>query len=160
VTKRLNIGGPIIVTALLTCALGACVDVNGGAVELSWSIRTVEGTQSDCGSDNANIGSVSLCVRSCDVQVAGICMHMTDTGPVDDTVCPESTWSCSRLHGDTHFDIAPGPKELWITAGCDDGSAARVTVPESIVRDVVEGEVTELNALLITWEPSAGKACP
>jgi hypothetical protein len=60
--------------------------------------------------------------------------------------------------GATRFEIVAGRKELWIEVGCPDGTPANVVVPEPIVRDIADGEVTQLNALLITV-PANGVAC-
>jgi len=68
------------------------------------------------------------------------------------------TWECDRLRGATHFDIAPGRTELTIQADCA-GGPANVVLPPPLVRDIVTGDVTQLNALLITV-PSSGAVCP
>jgi hypothetical protein len=134
------------------------VDVNGGAVELSWSIHKTDGTQSSCA--EANLAQVALCLRSCDAFAAGLCRRQLPDGTlVDDMQCPFVTFSCDRLHGSTAFEIPPGRKELWIRPLCANATVlATAQVPESLLRDVTEGEVTELNALLITV-PSQGPAC-
>jgi hypothetical protein len=150
VVNRVAVG---IVVRAISCALtavvgvlsGACVDVNGGAVELSWSIRTDTGMETNC--ENAGITQVALCVRQCDMSAC--------TGP---TICPAATWECDRLRGATLFDIAPGRTELTIRADCRAGTA-NVVLPPPLVRDIVFGDVTQLNALLITV-PSSGRACP
>jgi hypothetical protein len=63
------------------------------------------------------------------------------------------------LRGTTGFEVVAGRKELWIDVTCPDGSPANVIVPEPIVRDIADGEVTQLNALLIVV-PAAERACP
>ena len=150
VVNRVAVG---VVVRAISCALtaavgvlsGACVDVNGGAVELSWSLRTATGMETTC--QTAGITQVALCVRQCDMT--------TCTGPA---ICPAATWECDRLRGATLFDIAPGRTELTIRADCS-GGAANVVLPPPLVRDIVTGDVTQLNALLITV-PSTGGACP
>ena len=123
----------------------ACVDVNGGAVELSWSIRTESGASSNCG--KANIARVELCGRD------------LATPAVTDCALRHS-WACGDQHGTTAFDISPGRYELSIALICpksDDVTMA--TVPAPIVRDISEGDVAQLNALLITGNGADGVAC-
>jgi hypothetical protein len=97
------------------------------------------------------IGEVSLCVRACAVVVDGAC--------VGEAACPARSWPCEGLRGTTGFEVVAGRKELWIDVTCPDGSPANVIVPEPIVRDIADGEVTQLNALLIVV-PAAERACP
>jgi hypothetical protein len=128
----------------------ACVDVNGGAVELSWSIRTENGDSSSCG--NANIARVELCGR--DLSMPGD----LDAGSASCAV--RDSWACGDQHGTTAFDIKPGRYELSITPICpspDDVTMA--TVPAPIVRDISEGDVAQLNALLIIGNGADGVAC-
>src|SRR5262245_57261353 len=102
-------------TVWLGCCLawGGCIEVNGGAVELAWSIRTLDGMTSDGAADQANISAVALCVRDCESQSAGVCQGAT--------VCPAYSFQCDRFHGATRFDITPGKKELWIVPQCPGG---------------------------------------
>jgi hypothetical protein len=135
-------------------ALAGCVPVDGGAVELSWTVRSL-GDPYGCVREVAGrvvdrIGDISLCARACTVIVDGQC--------VGDAVCPVRSWPCERLMGATRFEIVAGRKELWIEVGCPDGTPANVVVPEPVVRDIADGEVTQLNALLITV-PANGVAC-
>ena len=141
-------------------ALAGCVPVDGGAVELSWTVRTSNGepirASSGCtrtlGEDGVDdvLGEISLCARACTVILDGQC--------VGDVTCPVRSWPCERLKGATRFEITAGRKELWIEVSCPDGSPANAVVPEPIVRDIADGEVTQLNAVLITV-PADGAAC-
>lgn len=143
-----------LVLMLSGVPLAACVPVDGGAVELSWSVRSSLGTSAACvrtGTVIDTIGTVSLCARSCTVILDGAC--------VGDVTCPIDTWPCERGKGTTRFEVTAGRKELWIQVGCLDGQAADVLVPEPIVRDIADGEVTQLNAVLITVPADKG-ACP
>jgi hypothetical protein len=122
-------------------------------VELAWEVRS-RGPYGCVREENGmvvdRIGDVSLCGRSCTVVVDGAC--------VGESTCPVSTWPCEGLRGTTGFEIVAGRKELWIEVTCPDGSPANVVVPEPIVRDIADGEVTQLNALLIVV-PAAQRAC-
>jgi len=145
-------GASVVCLMGLVSGIGAtgCVGINGGAVELAWSVRTVDALPADC--EMQNIATISLCIQSCD-EDAGT--GETCTGA---TMCPFDTFACTRLRGATDFDVAPGKKRLWITVACGDGSPADVVVPEAVLRDVTRGDVTELNALLISV-PSDKLAC-
>lgn len=137
-------------------SLAACVPVDGGAVELAWSVRDSSGRSAACERTstapafNDALGEVSLCARACTVMVDGAC--------VGDETCPIETWDCDRGRGTTRFEVTAGRKELWIRVTCRDGSAANVVLPEAIVRDIADGEVTQLNAILITV-PATTAAC-
>ncbi len=146
-TDGLNRVAVRLVQRAVLCALAgvcACVDINGGAVELSWSLRTDTGMERTCA--QTAIVQVSLCMRDC------------DTPPCDGVQTCPTAFECDRLRGATQFDIPPGRKEITIRPDCARGPA-RVVVPPPLVRDIVKGDVTELNALLITV-PSVGAICP
>jgi hypothetical protein len=135
----------------LTGTGAGCVAVNGGAVELAWTVRRLDASPADCVTQG--IVSVSLCVQGCASASPGtVC---ADEGAPQ---CPYKVFDCTRLRGATDFAVAPGRKKLWITATCANGAAAEVTVPEPVLRDVSNGDVTELNALLISV-PSDHPAC-
>src|SRR5262249_28716806 len=114
-----------------------CVAVNGGAVELEWTVRTEDAQPTDCQTEG--IATVALCYEDCDNQASGECAGATQ--------CPFATFACTRGHGATDFSIPPGRKAFYITAACGDGRAAGVRVPEPVVRDITDGNVTQLNAL-------------
>jgi hypothetical protein len=137
------------------CVLAAfgsgCVAVNGGALELAWFVRTDLGDQADCGKDN--LATVAVYAQPCDDTGGGGCAG-ADAPPA-----PVQTFDCDRGRGSTDFSIAPGRVMIWIAAKCANGDdAPGVTVPEPVLRDVTKGDVTELNALLISV-PSTGQAC-
>jgi hypothetical protein len=152
--------GTLLLFLLLGGALAACVPVNGGAVELSWTVLDAQGGCGPAGSGSVSfccsqqgISTVELCVQDCDTQDAstGSC-----TGK---PTCPSFTFSCDRTRGATDFAISPGRKKLWITVTCTNGATpSGISVPEPLLRDVTSGDVTELNALLISV-PSDRAAC-
>lgn len=125
----------LLVAVIAATTAAACVDVNGGAVELSWSIRSADGQALTC--DSSEIARVRLTAASVD-----------ETGErvFDD-------WPCDPPHGTTLFNIREGRYSLTIEPLCADRSIADATVPPPIVRDIVEGEVAQLNALLIVVQP-------
>jgi hypothetical protein len=135
--------------------LCACVDVEGGAVELSWEIRTAQGGRPDQPCATSGIAEIGLCIRGCGADPAaepGTC-----TGEL---ICPHARWECEKFTGSTRFDVSTGPAELFIEAYCQDGTKAQgVQVPGPIVRTIAFGQVAQLNALLITL-PATDPACP
>ncbi len=136
-----------VVLALMS--LCGCVAVNGGAVELEWTVRTEGAQPTDCRTEA--IGTVSLCVQDCDQLTGGVCGGALR--------CPFASFPCDRLHGATDFSIPAGRKALYITASCTDGRAADVRVPEPVLRDISDGNVTLLNALLIAVPAIGGSGC-
>jgi hypothetical protein len=131
--------------------LAGCVNVDGGAVELSWALRTANGKDNvECTRAGDVIADVALCARACTVISDGACIG---------DVAMVHSWSCNRRHGSTSFEIVSGRKELWIEVRCASGARADVVVPEPILRDIADGEVTQLNAVLISV-PVDRPACP
>lgn len=121
-------------------------------MELSWTVRRADGTEAiACARGTDVITEVALCARACAVIGDGAC--------IGEVTCPVRAWPCQRLRGSTLFEIVAGRKELWIEVRCASGERADVVVPEPIVRDVADGEVTQLNAVLITV-PVDRPACP
>ncbi len=129
---------------LLVCSLGyvlqgiQCVGINGGASELTWSLRTFAGESSGC--IDANISTVRLCWTSIDSGVSGC-----RPGSLREFDCQEGT-------GVTLFEISPGRTRFWVEPVCEDGQPASLgtyQVPPDIVRTVRDGEVVTLDALLI-----------
>ncbi|MBT8491984.1 MAG: hypothetical protein KJO07_02895 [Deltaproteobacteria bacterium] len=117
----------------------SCVDVNGGAVELSWSLRTPDGDPNDC--TGADIDRVRLC-----------------WAPADDgqtvRVCEGSrTFDCQDERGFSRFEIDEGETAFWIEPLCARTQVvpdpATYEVPPPLVRVVSPGQVVILNALLI-----------
>jgi hypothetical protein len=119
--------------------LVGCVEVSGGAVELSWTIRDIEGKACSCG--ESAIESVELLATPCDeLAEDGSCLG-------DERVA--DTWPCDALRGSTAFDIPEGRWAFEIRAVVTDPIASDPREPSPIIRDVLSGEVTHLDALLI-----------
>jgi hypothetical protein len=120
--------------------LAGCVDVNGGAVELKWEIRKQEGTSASCGAmELARVGLVGTPVEG-------------SSGEAFDF-----EWPCSDLQAATDFVVTPGRYAIQIEARCDGaGKIAVANTPSAIVRDVSNGNVVELNTLLIEKKKIVG----
>jgi hypothetical protein len=125
----------------LVAALAGCVDVSGGAVELSWTFYDREGTRRSCAA-------------------AGVDRLRLEGVVVDGSDAPAYAveWPCDEGRGATPFDIQPGRYAFRLAPICKTG-VLDATVPEPIVRDIVEGDVASLRALLIVGNQPEGLAC-
>jgi hypothetical protein len=128
---------------LVLGCLAGCVDVNGGAVELRWEIRRSEGEGFSCA--QAQVARVRLVAA-----------------PIGGGTAFTQDWSCNDYGGTTAFDIPPGRYALSIAPVCgsDAGAPPAARVPDPITRDITNGNVAELNTLLIEKLPDAGVICP
>lgn len=116
----------------------ACVDVNGGAVELSWSIRTPAGEPNNC--VDAKIEKVRVCWAPSDGASARVCQG-------------SRTFLCTDLRGFSSFEIDSGPTAFWLEPLCEVTQVvpdpATYEVPPPLIRSVSDGQVVTLNSLLI-----------
>jgi hypothetical protein len=135
--------------AVAAVVAAGCVDVNGGAVEIEWLVRSSDGRAiGSCGCADPAIARVRFSIVSlaggadwCDTH-AGVC-----------------TFSCERQTGATPFAVTPGRYALSIVPLDAQGQDLRVAttertrvavVPAPILRDVSFGQPTHLPALLIS----------
>ncbi len=137
----------------------ACIEVNGGAAELSWALRDFEGKP------------ISGDERPCTItNIKQIRLHWKAvTGDADTSLVPDGTeeFPCGDNRGVTEFTIPVGRQMLWIEPVCQDEAAAApgsYEVPPPIVRNVEEGTVTTLDALLIVADrdctcPTSSSSC-
>ena len=131
------------VMMITAVTLAACVDVSGGAVELSWSLRTTDGVRRGCDpSWLLDTARIRLVCQTTDPMPAAC-----DLGPGG--AFPD--WECLSYAGSTAFNIPEGTYQFQIEVICADANPAPadVTVPAPIVRDIFVGEIAQLNALLI-----------
>ncbi len=115
-----------------------CVQIDGGAVELSWAVRNFEGNPLECAT--AKIDTVRLCWRSVDVTGALACASDA-----------QASFVCDQEQGASAFEVPTGDQSLWVEIDCTTGAADPSTydVPAPIVRTVSEGNIVTLNSLLI-----------
>ena len=139
---------------LALCALAAgCIEIDGGAVELSWSLRDFDGQAVEaCG--DARIAEVEICWQP----VAG------DTPSIDVACRPgqRESFPCAEENGVSGFTIPPGPTAFWAHPICRGGEPAdeeTFQAPAPIVRTVHEGRIVTLNSLLLVVSPIASD-CP
>jgi hypothetical protein len=111
------------------------VQVDGGAIELSWSLRSFTGDPIDqC--TNADISTIRVWWEADDE---------SDRPAFTDFACEES-------RGVTGFEVPEGTTRVWVEPVCTDGAEAApdtYQAPAPIVRDVSNGDVITLNSLLI-----------
>jgi hypothetical protein len=126
------------------CTTGlSCVEVEGGAVELAWTLRTPDGSARVACAE-AQIAEIRVCWQPVEGEPA-----------VDWPACsPERqrAFSCAAERGVSRFEIAPGRTQFWIEPVCEDGAVAApetYVVPRPIAREVQDGKVSTLDALLI-----------
>lgn len=119
-------------TTVLCVGVYGCTEATGGAVELSWALRTTRDVGiSDCVEDR--IGRIRLWWES------------------SDSVRFES-FPCRDNHGVTAFDLPLPEVALRVTPECIDGSEAdpaSFMAPPPIVREVEVGETITLDAVLL-----------
>jgi hypothetical protein len=148
-----------LATAIFHAVLAAaCIEVNGGAAELSWALRDFEGKPIS--------GDDPACTIT---NIARIRLHWKAvTGDADTSLVPDGTaeFLCNDNRGVTGFTIPAGRQMLWIEPVCPEGAAApgSYEVPPPIVRTVEDGTVTTLDALLIVADrdctcPTSSSSC-
>jgi hypothetical protein len=118
-----------------TClAVHGCTPIEGGAVEVSWDLRTFAGNDIPC--EDAGVLEMRLWWR-----VVG-----------DDTTQRFDQFSCDDERGVTGFDLPAGTASLWLVPVCDgDAEPAEGTyrAPAPIVRTITEGDVITLDTQLV-----------
>lgn len=142
-----------IALCLVTAGATGCVEVEGGAVELSWSLRSFAGESIQACRD-ARIEEVRLCWTPLEA----------DGGEVSGGCRPPNleSFACEAENGVTGFEIPPGRTSLEIQPVCAGGRPAErgtYDVPPPIVRRVREGKVVTLNALLIVASTCSDPGC-
>ncbi|MEK6606637.1 MAG: hypothetical protein AABZ30_03150 [Myxococcota bacterium] len=129
--------------AALTGMTTACVSIDGGAIEVGWEIRGPEGSV-PC--DEAGIARVRLRIDRTGDDGAN------SSDRLDGFRCGDGL----RGSVTTDFDVAPGRYLLSIEAldagGDTIGPDRGVCVPPPIEREVKDGEVTDLDVMLIVLE--------
>lgn len=122
-----------------------CVDISGGAAELSWSLLTFEDQPIESQCEGARIERVRLSWEPAPGNAAG------SSGMAE--------FTCSIRRGVTGFEIAEGPHNLWIEPICADGRPATprtYEVPAALTRTMRPGQVVTLGSLLIVADDSSG----
>jgi hypothetical protein len=134
-----------------------CVRIDGGAVEISWVVRSYDGRAiTDCGCSDPEIARVQL-------NLVGVGGDIDGTMPCAGRA--ECQFSCQRQTGSTPFEIPQGragsdgiaPQyQISVSAlGTDGSPLAGVQSPAPILRTVVRGQPTEVEAFLLVTQCAA-----
>ena len=137
----------------LCLAVHGCADVNGGAVELSWKLRAVTGSEFtflDC--------AIQLEPTKERVQVARIQLDWEvedNTGHLD---IGSRSWPCDDDHGVTQFELPEGVALLHVSPICGNGDVAlentfKSPAPEQ--RNVIVGNTISLGGVELLLEVSS-----
>ena len=137
-----------IVFLTLACAAVSCVSIDGGAVEASWVVRTEDGRAiTDCQCSDPQIANVRF-------ELVGALGAVEGALPCQGR--SSCQFSCQRHTGATPFDIPPGFYLISLVpvdaAGQDLtmlAAGSRVQTPAPILREVVQGQPTQLDALAL-----------
>jgi hypothetical protein len=136
----------LIATAVLVST--ACVQVEGGAVELSWCLRDFQGAKNDCA--QSRIEQIRVCWVPVTDGGAGppVCtIQRTDAGLRE----LFDLFECSDKRGVTRFQVPTGANAFFVQPICIGGGepTGPFQVPSPIVRTVESGQVVTLNQVLI-----------
>jgi hypothetical protein len=128
-----------IASLVVLAAAPACSSVDGGAVELNWSLRPAS-------------ASDRMDFISCTPRDSGFTAPPVEQIRLDWTVGAAhgfTEWDCGLYHGVTKFDLPPGDALLTLTPVCATGLARGDTyvAPAPIERTVGVGEVVTLGAV-------------
>ena len=136
----------------LTCLLATCVDINGGAVEISWVIRSQSGSAiTDCGCASPSIARVRL-------KLVGVGGAIEGATPCAGKA--QCDFPCSRQTGSTAFNIqethgAERYEVSVVAIGTDGSELSQVTAPAPILREVVRGQPTEVASMQLVADCAA-----
>jgi hypothetical protein len=137
---------PLLMLGLVVgFCLGSCVQIDGGAVEVSWVIHANGRAITDCGCSFPEIASVRL-------DLVGHGGAIEGTTPCAGRARCE--FACQRQTGATPFDIPETHgDEMYgirlVAVGLDGNDLPTVTTPAPILRTVVRGQPTEVEALVL-----------
>jgi hypothetical protein len=146
---RILVGCGLVASTLAAGGVG-CVPTEGGAVEASWVLRTFDGRAiSDCRCSQPEVSRVRLVVA-----------RLEADGALGEDVCAgrsDCEFSCSSQSGATAFfvsaarygiSVAPLGVGRELLAG-EPPYGAGVRVPAPILREVVFGRPTQIDAVAI-----------
>jgi hypothetical protein len=133
--------------AVVASIIPACVQISGGAVEINWLV-TATGT-----------GGIITDCKCAEPAIAKVRLVLTGVGGSIDGATPcagkaQCDFPCQNQTGATPFDIPPtGPGESYsisVVAVGEDGTVLpQIMSPASILRQVVQGQPTEVEAFAL-----------
>jgi hypothetical protein len=129
----------------LALAASACVQIDGGAVEVSWVVHADGRAITDCSCSSPEIARVRI-------QMVGQGGAIQGAMPCAGQAACE--FACQRQTGATPFDIPEthGDEQYAISlvaVGQDGADLPQVQAPAPILRSVVKGQPTEVEAFLL-----------
>ena len=145
----------ILVLAVAIAAL-SCVRIDGGAVEAAWVIRSADGQPSDCRCAEPAIVAIRL-------DLVGASGSVKDSQPCQGR--DQCRFACSFSRGATPFDIPPGSYLMSLVpldaegrdlSSPDSPGGGRITPPAPVLREVVNGQPTQLDVSAIVAACSSG----
>ena len=122
----------------------ACVEIDGGAVEISWVIRSDTGSAiTDCGCASPSIATVRL-------KLTGVGGTIEDYQPCAGNA--HCDFPCGRQTGSTPFNIKEthGDERYQVSiaaVGTDGTELLQVMTPAPILREVVRGQPAEVESM-------------
>jgi len=131
-----------VLLALLSLASGGCVDIEGGAVEVSWVVRSTSGSAiTSCSCADPPIDKVRLVLIPKGPSIEG-------NKPCESQA--QCDYPCQRQTGSTAFNIKPTQAgesyEISVVAIGGDGNVLEgVMMPAPVLRSVVSGQPTEVD---------------
>jgi hypothetical protein len=135
------------VVLTLCLVVHGCVNVQGGAVELSWELRA------RAGSTRTFLDCQLLLEPNGRTHIAAIELVWDVAG-----VAASRTWPCGNEHGVTGFELPEGPALLSVRPICDNGVAAAAntyTAPAPEQRQVIVGNTVSLGGVELLLEVSS-----
>jgi len=126
--------------------LGGCVQIDGGAIEVSWVVHANGRAITDCSCADPAIASVRI-------DVTGQGGSIDGTRPCEGRA--RCQFACGRQTGATPFDIPETHgDEMYaiqvVAVGADGVDLPAVMAPASILRTVTRGQPTEVEAFLLS----------
>ena len=140
-----------LVAVVISSSWLGCVQIDGGAIELSWALRDFDGDSAEC--IDMRIDVVTLCWRDAFIG-----------GPLECDPGSSRDFVCEVEQGATAFEVQTGDQSLWIEVSCSNTSAraerSTYDVPAPIVRTITDGDIITLNSLLvIAARPDSQENC-
>jgi hypothetical protein len=142
--RRSPVTIPLLALGLfVTFVTGSCVQIEGGAIEISWKLFANGRAVTECSCSDPEVVSMRLDVVGMNGSIAG---SMPCAGR------PECVFPCQRQTGATPFDIPEthGDEVFAIKLVAVDRDGAdlpMVRTPDEIERAVVRGQPTEVEAV-------------
>jgi hypothetical protein len=149
----MNLGIPIVALGCLLIGLGSCVQIDGGAVEVSWVVHANGRAITDCGCSDPQIDRVRI-------KLVGRGGNIDGLEPCEGRA--QCAFSCQRQTGATPFDIPEthGDERYEVSVvavGKDGAELLQIVTPAPILRTVTRGQPTEVEAFLL--EAGCAMAC-